>query len=365
METLSHNDLIGLNRAIGEIYATRDREMFFQSVFNSIQSLIPCELCSFNDVDLHPLRFLKVTTSSQQHHKVSSKLLPVFNAHIKGHPLAPQFFLERVFKTRDCASRNHFKDTAIYNEYYKHLDIETQIGFSVPVSREKTALFALSRKSPDFSERDRLLLTLLKPHMVSALRNAMEIDRIRLERDLLQKGAEAERQGAVLFQSDGVVLCISPVAKELLARYIDAELAEGDTLPGPLLKWFKAGSNDAERSCVKSAYKESTRRVERAPLILEQEDRCIKITLLNDFTTGDYVFVITETDHTLPLHDLEGYDLSRREIEVLSWISKGKTNAEIAVILGASRRTVEKHMEHIFAKLGVETRAAAAAVMRD
>lgn len=55
-------------------------------------------------------------------------------------------------------------------------------------------------------------------------------------------------------------------------------------------------------------------------------------------------------------------NLTRRETEVLSWIAKGKTNRDIAEILGMSPRTVNKHLEHVFEKLGVETRSAAAAL---
>jgi DNA-binding NarL/FixJ family response regulator len=54
--------------------------------------------------------------------------------------------------------------------------------------------------------------------------------------------------------------------------------------------------------------------------------------------------------------------LTPRESEVLSWLAKGKTNKDIADILGLSPRTVNKHLEHIFDKLGVETRSAAAAI---
>jgi DNA-binding NarL/FixJ family response regulator len=54
--------------------------------------------------------------------------------------------------------------------------------------------------------------------------------------------------------------------------------------------------------------------------------------------------------------------LTPRETEVLSWLAKGKTNKDIGDILGMSPRTVNKHLEHIFEKLGVETRAAAAAL---
>jgi DNA-binding NarL/FixJ family response regulator len=54
--------------------------------------------------------------------------------------------------------------------------------------------------------------------------------------------------------------------------------------------------------------------------------------------------------------------LTPRETEVLSWIAKGKTNRDVGEILGLSPRTVNKHLEHVFEKLGVETRAAAAAL---
>lgn len=52
--------------------------------------------------------------------------------------------------------------------------------------------------------------------------------------------------------------------------------------------------------------------------------------------------------------------LTAREAEVVRWVAAGKTNRDIAAIVGARPRTVEKHLERIYAKLGVETRTAAA-----
>lgn len=54
------------------------------------------------------------------------------------------------------------------------------------------------------------------------------------------------------------------------------------------------------------------------------------------------------------------FALTSREAEVLLWISRGKTNKDIGEILGLSPRTVNKHLEQIFVKLGVENRASAA-----
>lgn len=54
------------------------------------------------------------------------------------------------------------------------------------------------------------------------------------------------------------------------------------------------------------------------------------------------------------------YQLTGREVEVLHWVACGKTNRDIGDILGLSPRTVNKHLEHVYVKLGVETRTAAA-----
>lgn len=64
------------------------------------------------------------------------------------------------------------------------------------------------------------------------------------------------------------------------------------------------------------------------------------------------------------LHALlsERFQLTGREVEVLHWVACGKTNRDIGDILGLSPRTVNKHLEHVYVKLGVETRTAAAAV---
>jgi DNA-binding NarL/FixJ family response regulator len=58
----------------------------------------------------------------------------------------------------------------------------------------------------------------------------------------------------------------------------------------------------------------------------------------------------------------EALKLTVREAEVLLWISRGKSNRDIAEILGLSHRTVSKHLEQIFEKLGVENRTAATAL---
>ncbi|QQM29747.1 response regulator [Martelella lutilitoris] len=86
-----------------------------------------------------------------------------------------------------------------------------------------------------------------------------------------------------------------------------------------------------------------------------------QLTFLEKTGADEYLFRVTPAnpvsdDETLRKH----FPLTMRESEVLLWIAKGKTNRDIADILGLSTRTVNKHLETIYVKLGVENRASAA-----
>ena len=71
---------------------------------------------------------------------------------------------------------------------------------------------------------------------------------------------------------------------------------------------------------------------------------------------------VSQSDHRGVKAALGSPELTPREAEVLFWISQGKSNHDIGVILGAKTGTICKHVEHIFSKLNVENRTSAAVV---
>lgn len=78
---------------------------------------------------------------------------------------------------------------------------------------------------------------------------------------------------------------------------------------------------------------------------------------------GEYLYRLTEDQPGAREALLrEAFALTQREAEVLLWIAAGKANRDISEILGISPRTVNKHLEQVFVKLGVENRATAAAM---
>jgi DNA-binding NarL/FixJ family response regulator len=89
----------------------------------------------------------------------------------------------------------------------------------------------------------------------------------------------------------------------------------------------------------------------------------IDLTLLESDRPGEVLIKLTEVREDGKIAALQKHaGLTRREAEVLLWVSYGKTNKTISEILGISPRTVNKHLEQVFRKLGVETRAAATAI---
>lgn len=93
------------------------------------------------------------------------------------------------------------------------------------------------------------------------------------------------------------------------------------------------------------------------PLSLHLGSTLVQVQPLGQSSTGGLLLRLEEGPGAAP----NAPALTRRELDVLEWLAKGKTNRDIADILEMSPRTVNKHLEHIYAKLGVETRTAAVA----
>lgn len=89
----------------------------------------------------------------------------------------------------------------------------------------------------------------------------------------------------------------------------------------------------------------------------------IELAVLEADRPGETLIRVTEVREDGKIASLQKHNgLTRREAEVLLWVSYGKTNRTISEILGISPRTVNKHLEQVFRKLNVETRAAATAI---
>lgn len=166
-----------------------------------------------------------------------------------------------------------------------------------------------------------------------------------------QEAIDAAGLAVAVVSRDGRYLWLTPNAHKALHKVFEGPARPGEPLPAGLRDWLLANA-DAETLPDR----------ESRPLTLDNADFRLLIHFLGGMSGGQYLLLVEESrvERGSPL--VASYHLTGREVEVLMWVAKGKTNRDIGDILGMSPRTVNKHLEHIYVKLGVETRTAAAAL---
>ncbi len=162
--------------------------------------------------------------------------------------------------------------------------------------------------------------------------------------------AALDASGRFLFATDraGRVLWCTPKARQLLSG--GARLSPEPTLPSEVIEQllrFRHADNHGSARCTFSV-----------------ADRRLECSFLSTLGSNELLFRLAELNHSDAEKTIlqRAHSLTSREAEVLLWISRGKSNRDAGQILDISPRTVNKHLEQVFVKLGVENRAAAAAV---
>jgi len=183
-------------------------------------------------------------------------------------------------------------------------------------------------------------------------------------RGMLEHAAHA----VIVLSGNGLPLWQTSKASLWLEKYFPVGAAGMNTshkLPAPLQSWLN-----------ESLVRQRQGGGDIRPLVITQGDCELRIALSAPGQGHEITLLLEEKNigagiaatvsaHSAAQHNGEtvlpgSFHLTPRESDVLAWLGKGKTNRDIAEILGMSPRTVNKHLEHIFVKLGVETRSAAA-----
>ena len=146
--------------------------------------------------------------------------------------------------------------------------------------------------------------------------------------------------------ADSRIVWQTPLARTLLNTYF----ANPETVaPEELLAWIAA----ARRARGEGR--------EPASLLISEGNKRLLASFHDRTGDDEWLVVLREENDASAVESLiSAFRLTQREAEVLYWVVRGKTSKDIGDILGSSPRTVDKHLEHVFEKLGVETRTAAA-----
>jgi DNA-binding CsgD family transcriptional regulator len=328
MERLTKTELRTLLECIKECYPICDLESFAQRVVSRRSKIVSTEIViSYRGVNPRRGR----------------------NAHAAYLPRAYRHYENITFhqrvherKTRDSGQGRRVR---LHNAFHRGTDVKCQIAPRL-INHG-----GLNHTSKDFGPRKKLFIKLLSPHRNQAYRNAQTFTHMQQKLTLVDQALDRLHLGIIVLTADRKVRLATASAVKQVTNYLGHQCLRGNRLPEPLRTWIKQ-----QEVVVKE---KGDVVLQRNPLVLAREGKRLVIRFVSDLDQS--LLLLEEHPTTMQLQSLVPFGLSPREAQVLDWVAQGKTNKEIGVILDLSPRTVQKHLEHIYRKIYVETRTAAAA----
>jgi DNA-binding CsgD family transcriptional regulator len=329
---LSGADLRAALEFVRRISSARDPDEFAEETLRGLRELVRCDYASYVETNPGAGRAMAFTEPREA---MFPEVPEVLARNLDGHPLV-RYYAEtgelRALKMSDFLTRRQFLRTRLYDELFGPAETDYLLSTVLPMPPGLVVGFSLHRRRSDFSERDRVLVDLLQPHLVQAYERSV----LRSAVGALERDGGRTGQHVVVFGRDGDVLWASPGVDAALERHFGT--GQTGRLPAPVDEWI--GSGCAE------------------PLVVAQDGHRLRVDSLGGRPAA---LLLTERATAPSVDELRRLGLSRRESEVLALVAEGRANADIARSLSVSPGTVKRHLENVYGKLGVHSRTAAAA----
>jgi DNA-binding CsgD family transcriptional regulator len=362
METLQSDDLSKLHHSIQQLYTLQDFDTFKVDALRIVDRLVPSDIPLFHSTNFQTHR-TEDTYIPGNFPGLTSELQSVKVKYLGEHPFMQNLpkTLNGACKISDFVSRSELHSLeGIYQQFLRLLDTEDQMFLLLSTPETNIWLpqanldkiiygLTLNRDRQNFTERDRLVLNLLRPHLSQAYKNTQQHHE--LQQQLSQVRQSLDRLGAIVLDSDGGIISISSQAIVCLENYF-AKPTSLTQLPDRLRSWVEYQVNclmqnsDLPKACL--------------PLQIQQAGRELKIRLVVEVLGSRYLLLLEEQTQS-SLSSLALLGLSQREIEVLVLVIQGKDNKAIASQLSVNISTIRKHLENIYSKFNVKSRTEASA----
>jgi DNA-binding CsgD family transcriptional regulator len=350
MASLRERDYRSGLRLLGSVgEAACDLQSFARAGVRALPGLVASELTTLSVCDLSSGRR---DVYGVPDGAIGSQERASFDRHFREHPLVHYHADLRgpgAHRISDSVPFARFRHSALYSDYYRRIGMDHALALPLRVDERLLVSFVLNRKGRDFSDRECELLDVLRVHLAQLHAKAWALDAAR---------AAAAQLTLIQSRTDCVMLGVdarhrlrdaTPQALRLLARFGVAPLQSGAPLPALLARWLASLPREHDASA--------------GTLALScGDDRLLVHAVPDPALWGGRVLLLEERLGLSSPERFAALPLTARERDVLRWLAAGKTDREIAAILAVSVRTVQKHLERMYPKLGVETRTAA--VMR-
>jgi DNA-binding CsgD family transcriptional regulator len=328
MPALTARDAERLLRFVAEAESLDDDDPFASELLVELGRLVSADWVTYCELDRVRRRVLvSIGRPGEAEDDVELDDDVTWRVLLEEHPVCARHQGGQfgALKLSDFLTRRELHRTWVYENWFVPWGVEHELNVAIPSPLWHTKTFLFDRAGgQDFTERDRLVLNLLQPHLARLWRAAKTRRLLKAALAGLDRIDEDESRGVVLLGTGNEVEFASPPARRFLREFFPAT---GGELPVLLVEWLDTGADQ--------------------PLIRRRGERQLVVKRAADS-------LVFEERH-------QDVQLTPRERDVLSWVARGKTNAEIAERLWLAPSTVRKHLENVYAKLGVNTRTAAVA----
>jgi DNA-binding CsgD family transcriptional regulator len=350
MARLSESDFRGLLAFLRTSESFPDVQSFRAGTLPALRELLPCDSVAYNEVD--PVRReTNWLLDPVGHEQAADK--EAFERLVHQHPIVAHHSRTcngEAVKLSDFLTRRELHRRAIYHEFFRPLEIEYQMVITVPAPGCLLLGVPFNRARRDFNERERVLVNLLRPHLVQAYRHAEARTAMRRLLAVLDDSSRKPGAGVVLLARGGGVQLATGPARAILEAYF--EQTRSARLPAALHGWVRT-----ERAKLDSAELPPPSR----ELVIGGAGGRLHVSYVPGSDGERDALLLEERAGPPSPRAVEALGLTRRQTQVLALVARGDTDIQVGRRLGISPRTVDKHLEHIYRALGVATRTAAVA----
>jgi DNA-binding CsgD family transcriptional regulator len=245
-----------------------------------------------------------------------------------------------VTRLSDHYGASELTETPFYRAIFQPAGWKDQLGIVVKLP-ERALRVTLYRNS-SFTDDEVRVAVLLQKHIVARFQGET----------LAAPNAEQGSDWELPLASESCVQLMPGTARKLLQAYFGHKEIDGNGLPGEIQAWIKR---------VRGGKAGSQHPFASEQLRVSRPCGCLRLKLRDCMPRGPCgVLCLREELGRHDFYRLRALGLTDREIEVIFWVAQGKADAETAIILGAARKTISKHVENILIKFAAENRTSAA-----
>jgi DNA-binding CsgD family transcriptional regulator len=336
-QTLTDTQL--LLELVGEAYGFEDLAQYRDGILEIITRVVPCDRVGYNEIT--PDGTFAITLP-----EFDQSLVPKLAGLIYENPLVQRFERTRdgrPYRISDLIDQPTFHGLTLYREFYRHIGVEWQVAFTLPARAPLIVGIALTRTHTDFTNREVELLGLARPHLMQAYRNAELRGARQAMLVALEQGLDSLGKHVIVLDPGGRVEFATDGARQLLGDTV----ANSRGLPGAVRDWISRHRDP---------------RAAAQPLLLDTTEGTLLVRLLpNKRADRREVLLLERGTEELSVIALRSLGLTARQAETLRSAALGHTASQTAARMGIAPRTVEKHLQHVYAKLGVRSLVQAAA----